>query len=196
MANFKSFSGTEDQLKQVSYHEGYIYFTTDKNLLYVDMGGSRFTIGGSYAQKLRKYAEDGQIEIEIDPSEILKNTDIIDIAHGGTGAETAESARQNLEVYSKSEVDDLIKTSSSVIFTATLSPSGWIDETEKFTYNYPNSSLTCGSDGNIPPMITSISNKSEYSKIIKATATPKTGIIFEAKNKPTKDIMISITDIK
>ena len=43
------------------------------------------------------------------PKALIGGSDTVqDVAHGGTGAEDAAGARTNLEVYSKSEIDNLM----------------------------------------------------------------------------------------
>jgi hypothetical protein len=65
-----------------------------------------------------------------------------------------------------------------------------------YTYYYANSSITCGTDGTVPPIITYTSNLDEYGKISKATATSGLGIVFEISEKPENDIGIIIIDVK
>lgn len=122
------------------------------------------------------------------------------LTHGGTGATTDADARKNLQVYSTGEVDDKLKKSTSVAYTATLSNGQWQDtslpdENKKYSYTYNNSNLICGKEGNIPPIVTYTSNLEEYSKIDSATATPGTGITFYSKEKPEGDIDIIIIDV-
>ena len=118
------------------------------------------------------------------------------VAAGGTGADTPSAARSNLDVYSKAETDSHIGASTSVAYPATLSASGWVLNGESYTYTYSNPSLTCGSAGNVPPIVTYTSNLDEYSKIESAEATVGVGITFSTKTQPASDIGIIVTDVK
>lgn len=118
------------------------------------------------------------------------------ITVGGTGANNAQEARNNLDVYNKQEVNDAIEESTSTAYSATLSSSGWINSGDVYTYSYSNSSLTCGKNGNVPPIITHTSNLTEYSKIESAEATVGVGIVFTTSEQPEEDIGIIIIDVK
>lgn len=113
---------------------------------------------------------------------------------GGTDATTAEQARTNLDVYKKKDVDDAIEKATTLAWTTTLVSTGWIASGDRFTYSYANSDITCGKNGNVPPIITYTSNLDDYSKIDSAEATVGTGIIFTASKKPEADIGIIVTD--
>lgn len=125
--------------------------------------------------------------------------DTLPISLGGTGGITAATARQNLEVYSKEDVDDKIAEVTTKAYTFTLYPAGWVTSGNTATYelNVPN--LTCGKDGSVPPIITYTSNKGEYSNIDNADAnvtTKKITFTVSANNKPTADIGIMVVDVK
>lgn len=117
---------------------------------------------------------------------------IAPIEVGGTGANTAAGARENLSVYSKSEVD---QNATSLAYSATLFADGWTASGSQYIYSYSNSSIRCGKSGNVPPLITFTSNRDEYSNITSAEATPGTGIIFSISEKPASDIGIIVTDV-
>lgn len=122
------------------------------------------------------------------------------IALGGTGGVTVATARQNLEVYSKKDVDDKMAEITTKAYTFTLRTDGWITSGGIVTYELSVTNLTCGKDGNVPPIITYITNKDEYSKIDEAEADPATKkITFTIKtesNKPENDIQIIVVDVK
>lgn len=118
------------------------------------------------------------------------------ITVGGTGANNAQGARNNLDVYNKQEVNDAVEESTSTAYSATLSSSGWVNSGDVYTYSYSNSSLTCGKNGNVPPIITYTSNLTEYSKIDSAEATVGVGIVFTTSEQPEEDIGIIIVDVK
>ena len=118
------------------------------------------------------------------------------IEAGGTNATTAADARTNLEVYSKNETDNRIGAATSVIYTATLSASGWTgNDTDGYTYSYANTAIRCGKDGNVHPIITYVDNRKEYSNISGAEATVGVGIVFTSPSKPENNIAISIIDV-
>lgn len=114
---------------------------------------------------------------------------------GGTGGTDAATARTNLEVYSKTEVDEKIDKATTLSYATTLLKDGWIASGNVFTYTYTNPDLKCGKNGNVPPDITWTSNQGEYSKIDSAEGVAGSGITFTIKEKPTADIGIIIRDI-
>lgn len=118
------------------------------------------------------------------------------LSAGGLGATDAAGARTNLSVYSKTETDTRIGVATSVIYTATLSASGWSgNDTDGYTYSYANTAIRCGKDGNVHPIITYVDNREEYSKISGAEATVGVGIVFTSPTKPENNIAISIIDV-
>lgn len=115
---------------------------------------------------------------------------------GGLGATTAQGARDNLDVYNKQEVNERISESTSVAYTTTLTVDGWVSSGDVYTYTYSNTALTCGKNGNVPPIITYTSNLEEYSKIDSGDATVGVGIVFTTETKPENNIDIIIIDVK
>ncbi len=119
---------------------------------------------------------------------------------GGTGGITAAAARQNLDVYSKGEVDTKVNEVTTKAYTFTLRAAGWVTTGEVVTYELTVDNLTCGKDGNVPPFVTYLTNKEEYSNIDEANAdVPTKKIIFKintVKNKPQNDIQIVVIDVK
>lgn len=118
------------------------------------------------------------------------------IKAGGTGATTAAAARTNLDVYSKSETDNKIDEVTTVSYTATLAQANWVQSGDTYTYSYSNSNLKCGKNGNVPPIISWISNHDDYNKIDDAQATVGSGITFTASKAIEGDIEIVIIDVK
>ncbi len=119
---------------------------------------------------------------------------------GGTGAITAAQARQNLEVYDKTAVDDKIDEVTTKAYSFTLRAAGWVTNGDVTTYELAVAGLTCGKDGNVPPIVTYVTNRDEYSNIDSAEADPVgkkiTFTVNTAKNKPTQDIQIIVVDVK
>lgn len=133
----------------------------------------------------------------IDGNKLLTDDSEIDIEHGGTGANTAEEARRNLDIYSKDEINDSFKGTLSVSYTVTLQANGWIQQNDStYHYIYENSELVCGKNNDIPPIISWISNYEDYNKIETADAKSGIGITFISNVKITKDIDIVIIDVK
>lgn len=118
------------------------------------------------------------------------------IKYGGTGATTAAAARTNLDVYSKSEADNKINESTTIAYTVTLASGNWYQSGELYLYNYANTALKCGRNGNVPPIITWTSNQDSYNKIDSAEATVGQGILFQSSEKITEDIGIIVIDVK
>lgn len=154
MALFKPYWGSEEDLNKVTtYHDGFVYFTiADSKCLFVDYGGQRYKINAEeanmakVAEKVRYQATDDSY-VEIDIEDLITNSDIIPITNGGTGATNAAGARANLDVYSKTEVNDIAAKGVSKSYTATLLTSGWVENGGIYQYNYANTSLTCGKIG-------------------------------------------------
>ena len=120
----------------------------------------------------------------------------IPIKYGGTGAVSIEDARTNLQVYSKTEVDQLSGTATSELIEKSLMADKWEGSDDAgYTQTISIPALRCGKNGNIPPIITFKTNKEEYSKIEKADATPKIGIAFTIKEKPQDNIELLIIDV-
>lgn len=115
---------------------------------------------------------------------------------GGTGATTAAAARTNLSVYSKSETDNKIDEVTTVSYTVTLAQANWVHSGDTYTYSYSNTNLKCGKNGNVPPIISWISNHDDYNKIDDAQATVGSGITFTASKAIEGDIEIVIIDVK
>lgn len=117
------------------------------------------------------------------------------IAAGGTGGTTEKMARDNLQVYDKTEVNDKVTEATSIAYATTLTVANWTASGDKFIQVYSNTNLKCGKAGNVPPIITYTSNLDEYSKIESAEATINSGITFTTKEKPTADIGIIVIDV-
>lgn len=118
----------------------------------------------------------------------------VQIENGGTGAITAAEARTNLDVYSKSEVDN---NATAIATTADLTPNSWTANSDgTYSQIITVSNLKCGKAGNVPPIITWSTNQDEYSKITSAEATAGTNgkIVFTISEKPTNTIGLIITD--
>lgn len=118
--------------------------------------------------------------------------DILPLTAGGTGGNDAESARDNLEVYSKNDVD---KNATTKAWEYTLTVAGWTaDPAGGYVQEYSNALLQCGAAHNVPPEITFKTNRDEYNKIESAMAESGVGIKFYIKEVPAKDIDIIIID--
>lgn len=121
---------------------------------------------------------------------------IAPLTAGGTGGNSAKSARDNLEVYSKTEVDNALKNATTVSYPFTLVPTGWVaNGSDGYVYTYANAALKCGKTGDVCPIITFTSNRDEYNKIGYATAEAGVGIKFYIDKVPTEDISIIIIDL-
>ena len=65
----------------------------------------------------------------------VNKSDVIDIAHGGTGGTDAETARTNLDVYSKSETSNLITDTG--LFDPILYGDKWYTAGKYYDVRYP-----------------------------------------------------------
>lgn len=81
-------------------------------------------------------------------------------------------------------------------FTATLAAASWSGTSAPYTYSLSLSSLKCGSNGTVPPIIYATSNIEQYSYITSAVATANTGIVFTSDTKPTSAINLLVVDIR
>lgn len=127
---------------------------------------------------------------------VSDNQFVLGDSTNGVKGVTAATARQTLDVYDKTTVDNKITDATSVAYSTTLNVAGWTAVSGKFQFTYSNTNLKCGKNGDVCPIITYTSNQTEYSKINKATATPGVGIVFEIDEKPSSDIGIIIIDNK
>lgn len=116
------------------------------------------------------------------------------ISAGGTGGGDVAAARCSLDVYSKDETDNNIGTATTKAYTATLTVDGWTGQEGAYTQSVSITTLTCGKNHNVPPIVTFTSNLEEYSKIDKAEATEGVGITFTTAEKPQEAIGIIVTD--
>lgn len=114
----------------------------------------------------------------------------------GLVGKDAAAARELLSVYNKTETDSAVKAATTVAYTATLTATGWTSGTGEFSQAWPQTALTCGKSGTVPPIISYTDNQDEYSKIDRAEATKGVGITFYTKTKPSKNISIVIVDIQ
>lgn len=124
------------------------------------------------------------------------------VAQGGTGATTNAAARTSLDVYSKSEttsaINSAVTAATSTTYTATLGTSSWSGSGSSWSCTLALTGLTCGADGNTPPIITWTSGEEAYNCITSATATAGSGITFYAEENPGSigAIGLIIIDIK
>lgn len=85
---------------------------------------------------------------------------------------------------------------TTVSYTVTLAQANWVHSGDTYTYSYSNTNLKCGKNGNVPPIISWISNHDDYNKIDDAQATVGSGITFTASKAIEGDIEIVIIDVK
>ena len=120
---------------------------------------------------------------------------ILPLSAGGTGAKTAEDARSNLDVYSKSEVDAKTAGGVSTCYAVSVKSTDWALSDNYYVYNYNNTNLKCGSSGKIPPIIRCRTGQESYNKINEAVATAGSGIQFKSSGAITENILIDIIDV-
>lgn len=110
-----------------------------------------------------------------------------------------EDPQNNLEA---GELIDRINSSTTTANTITLEVSSWQASGEQFTYSVNITGLICGKNGDVPPLISCISNIDDYSKIISADVTPaedltQDGVIqFLIAEMPTNNIELIVIDNK
>lgn len=185
MALFK-YSGTSAELEGKEIRDGFVYATVEDPTTdevaqwYMDIGGRRYRVAAASL-----IDEDGNV-IEIDQlarlsdlDNYVQKSDVIDVEHGGTNADNATDARNNLGVYSKDQVNTAITTVNNAISTLenTTLPNAintvadvayygfeiralsWSVGKDANGYYWANVQLdsdhllTCGKGGNVPPSI-------------------------------------------
>lgn len=114
------------------------------------------------------------------------------IEQGGTGAPTEAEARDNLDVYSKAEVDQQQATT----YTYTLGTGSWAAKGSSYIYELSIPTLRCGAGNKeVPPIITCVKGDEGYAQIVSAEATKGVGITFTAIATPTVGITIKVIDL-
>lgn len=183
MALFKLFHGEEKDLNtQVPITEGRNYFLVDNGKMYVDTANERICLNAEEADAAAAL-KDGENMVTV--NQLVKTDDTISIAQGGTGAKTVTAAREGLQI------------DRAVATVITLVVDNWIAQDTKFTQEIALSTLTCGSAGNVPPVISAANgtamNDFAVLESVDADVENKK-LIFIAKSKPTVDIGVVITD--
>lgn len=183
MALFKLFHGEEKDLNtQVPITEGRNYFLVDNGKMYVDTANERICLNAEEADAAAAL-KDGENMVTV--NQLVKTDDTISIAQGGTGAKTVADARVGLQI------------DRAVATVITLVVDNWVKSDIKFTQEVALSTLTCGSAGNVPPVI-SVANgttMSNFAVLESADADVENKkLIFTAKSKPIVDIGVVITD--
>lgn len=183
MALFRLFHGEEKDLNtQIPITEGRNYFLVDNGKMYIDTANERICLNAEEADVANalKSGED-----MITANQLVKNNDTISIAQGGTGAKTVAAAREGLQI------DRAIAT------VITLVVGNWVASGNKFTQEVALTTLTCGSAGNVPPVIsaangTTMSNFAVLESVDADVENKK--LVFIAKSQPISDIGVIITD--
>lgn len=183
MALFKLFHGEEKDLNtQVPITEGRNYFLVDNGKMYVDTANERICLNAEEADAAAAL-KDGENIVTV--NQLVKTDDTISVAQGGTGATTVAAAREGLQI------------DRAVATVITLVVDNWVESDTKFVQEITLSTLTCGSAGNVPPVIsaangTTMSNFAVLESVDADIENKK--LIFTAKSKPTADIGVVITD--
>lgn len=160
----------------------------------ISEGANTYTLPPATAMTLGGIKVGDNLTADVDGK--LSVSGVIPLTKGGTGGATAEAARKSLSVYSQDEVNTKVTAATSEAFEATLTASGWVQAGNTYTQKVTLASLTCGVSGKVSPVVDWITNQKEYSKILYAEATPKDGIVFTTKDKPTEEIQIRIMDYR
>lgn len=108
----------------------------------------------------------------------------------------AAGVRNQIDVYNKTEVQDLVNGATTTVYSENIAAASWQASGSEFIYEYRNSALKCGADGNVPPIISPTSNVDEYSNITSAEANAGVGITFHIGARPSGSIGILIVDNK
>lgn len=183
MALFKLFHGEEKDLNtQVPITEGRNYFLVDNGKMYIDTANERICLNAEEADTATAL-KDGENMVTV--NQLVKTDDTISVAQGGTGATTVAAAREGLQI------------DRAVATVVTLVVDNWVESSTKFTQEITLSTLTCGSAGNVPPVISAANGTtmSDFAVLESVDADVENKkLVFIAKSKPTVDIGVVITD--
>lgn len=115
----------------------------------------------------------------------------------GVVGKSKEEILNLLSVYTKTETNSKVDEVTSVAYTdGVLKADGWKADYNLFSQSYIQTRLKCGKNGAVPPIVSYLSNKADWSKIIFAEATPGEGIKFYCQDVPVADIKIVVLDVK
>lgn len=184
MALFKVFHGDEKDLNtQVPIVEGRNYFLTDNGKMFVDTASERICLNAEEADMATGLKNGDDV---VTANQLVKTSDTIGIGNGGTGAKTLVEARAGLQI------------DRAVANIVTLTVEGWTDAGDgkyKQIVNLP--SLSCGSAGNVPPVISPAANTSTINfgllDSVDADVTNKTLTVI-SRGLPTEIVNIVVTD--
>lgn len=114
-----------------------------------------------------------------------------------TNAKLAKGLSDGENILEIDDINNLIVKSSAVSYECIIKVEDWVQQDDGiYAYVYNNNKITCGLNGNIPPIISPDinTNITEYSKIDEAIAESKIGITFFAKQIPNADLIIIVID--
>lgn len=183
MALFKQFHGTETELNtQVPIIEGRNYFMTNSGKMFIDTKQERICLNAEEADvaiALKK--DDGELTAE----KIITKDDTVGVANGGTGATTVKDARIGLQI------------DRAVATIITLNVASWVESEGKYQQVVNLDSLTCGTGGNVPPVISPAADtsSSDFAMLdsVNADVVNKT-LTIVARKQPLQDLSIVIID--
>jgi hypothetical protein len=124
---------------------------------------------------------DGKMYIDVDNSTRV-----------ALNAANADTIGDSSYSYTATTIHSGLDAASAKVYTATINTGDW-PSSSPFTYTYSKTSLRCGTDGNVPPIIYSSSD--DFYLITSAAAAKGSGIVFTASSKPTNAIELTIIDM-
>ena len=181
MALFKQFHGTEKELNTtIPIQEGRNYFLIDTGKMFVDTANERICLNAEQADALKKGTNG-----ELTADDILTKDEPVGVANGGTGASDTKTARINLNI------------DKAVAMTVILPLTNWIEVEGKQRQSVTLSSLVCGQEGNVPPVISPAAETNLMNFALLESAEADVGnrtLTVIAKKKPSADLNIIVTD--
>ena len=157
------------------------YYLSTDNMIVRDTEGA--TLNG-YVGSMIETAE--CIIPSSTPDSTKKFKITVDDDYNVSATNTSDSVSKTLAT--TEYVDNKFSTKTTSV---TLAADSWTTSGNEFKYTYSNTSLRASAS----PIITCISNTSEYNYITDAEATANTGITFTAKIKPSNNIILQIIDL-
>lgn len=184
MALFKIYEGSSNDLTQVPYKEGYCYLDSENGLIYIDFNNQRFVLNADQA----RFSLTSSEATHATSAEEAEHSLTADQATAAGHSLTSNALTNNNE---SASLEDIKTKNYKVI----IQPSSWVlNENNEYKYEYINTSLKCGLNHNVSPLVYCLTNQQEYRYITDAEIVVNEKAIFTAKQQPTAEMQLMILD--